>query len=386
MRIAIVNDDHLVDADWQQLCSALAAHGHQVTAYLRRRDQHSPEVLTGGDLRIVSVCAGPAEPTPTAAVLPFVGDWAAELVRLWSAEPPDIVHAYGWLGGLAAQLAARRQRLPTVQTFHGLASMERQQAANTERSRLEPLLIRDATWVTGGSSDEVDELARVRHSRSHLSILSTGVDVARFAPVGPALARTELHRVLCLEPNPLSDNGLDKTIRVLPKLSGTELMLAETGGSDPRYDEARDELRQLAAGLGVGDRVNFMGSVDADALPPLLRSADVVACTPRLAPRATTALQAMASAVAVVAESVGAMTDIVVNSVTGLLVAPNRPDELVNALKTLQEQSFRRQGMGATGRLRAESRYSWDRIALDALHIYEQMGSLQQAVQVANAG
>lgn len=386
MRIAIVNDDHLADADWPQMCAALVAHGHQVTAYIRRRDRHSPEVLTDGDFRVVAVCADPAAPAPLPEVLPFVGDWAAELVRLWSAEPPDIVHGYGWLGGLAAQLAARRTCLPTVQTFHGLASMERHRAATLERARLEPLLVRNATWVTGGSSDEVDELARVRRSRIRLSILSTGIDIARFSPVGPALDRTDLHRILCLEPNPLSDNGFGKAIRALSKLSGTELVIAETAGPDPRHDEARVELKQLAAQLGVGDRVNFIGSVEPDDLPPLLRSADVVACTPQLAPRATTVLQAMASAVAVVAESVGAMTDVVVNSVTGLLVAPNRPDELVSALKTLQEQSFRRQGMGATGRLRAESRFSWDRIALDALRIYEQIASLPQAAQVASAG
>ncbi len=59
----------------------------------------------------------------------------------------------------------------------------------SERERIEPLLARNATWVTGESSVGVDALARFRHGRARLSILSGGVDVERFSPVGPAAAR-----------------------------------------------------------------------------------------------------------------------------------------------------------------------------------------------------
>ncbi|SOJ57801.1 D-inositol 3-phosphate glycosyltransferase [Mycobacterium simulans] len=389
MRIAIVHDDDLTADDCQQLCAALAARGHDVTAYFRRQDRDGADVIAEDDFRHVAMCAGPAEALSAQEVLPFVGDCAAQLVRLWSADRPDIVHGYGWLGGLAAQLAARQQFLPTVQSFHGLASMLGTAGAlpvNAERARLVPLLARNATWVTGGSNDDIDALARLRHSRARISVLSTGVDVHRYSPVGPALARTDLHRVLCLEPNPLSCNGFDKAMRILGKLAGTELVYAESAAADHRHDKERGRLKHLAAELGVGDRARFLGSVMADELPALLRSADVVVCTPEQAPRATTALQAMASGVAVVATAVGALADTVVHSVTGLLVSPNNPSQLHGALKTLQEQSFRREGMGATGRLRAESRFTWDRVALDTMLIYEQARSFHQTRRVASAG
>ncbi|OOK75755.1 group 1 glycosyl transferase domain protein [Mycobacterium kansasii] len=31
-------------------------------------------------------------------MLPYLGDWAAELAAVWSSDPPDVVHALGWLG------------------------------------------------------------------------------------------------------------------------------------------------------------------------------------------------------------------------------------------------------------------------------------------------
>ncbi len=274
--------------------AALAAQHHTINAY-----RPHAEV--------------PAEPSAPTLVLPHLGAWADQLDRAWAANPPDVVHAFGWLGGLAAQLAARRHELPLVQSFHGLA----ESSIPGERVRLEPLLVRNANWVTGGSSAEVDALARLRRSRAQLSVLSSGVDVDRFAPADPSAADGPV-RILQVEPNALPQHGFDKVIRILPILPGVELVLAETDAGDPRHDRERTALNRLATGLGVQDRVRFAGSVAAEELPALVRSADVVVCAARHAPQATTALRAMASGVVVVATAVGALTDTVINGVTGL--------------------------------------------------------------------
>ncbi|BDB45460.1 MULTISPECIES: glycosyltransferase [Mycobacterium] len=354
MQIAIVcGDDETAvgggfgGSELAEFGAALAAQHHTINAY-----RPHAEV--------------PAEPSAPTLVLPHLGAWADQLDRAWAANPPDVVHAFGWLGGLAAQLAARRHELPLVQSFHGLA----ESSIPGERVRLEPLLVRNANWVTGGSSAEVDALARLRRSRAQLSVLSSGVDVDRFAPADPSAADGPV-RILQVEPNALPQHGFDKVIRILPILPGVELVLAETDAGDPRHDRERTALNRLATGLGVQDRVRFAGSVAAEELPALVRSADVVVCAARHAPQATTALRAMASGVVVVATAVGALTDTVINGVTGLLVSPAKPYELTAALKSLHGQRFQRQSMGAAGRARAISRFTWDRIALDALGVYQ---------------
>jgi glycosyltransferase involved in cell wall biosynthesis len=208
-----------------------------------------------------------------------------------------------------------------------------------------------------------------------LSVLTGGVDVERFSPVGPAVARTDLHRLLCLAPNPLPCNGFDIAIRALARVPDAELIVAETAATDHSHDEVRVELQQLATELGVADRVGFVGRVVGDDLPRLLRSADIVACTPREPPRATTVLQAMASGVAVVALPVGVLRDVVVNAVTGYVQSPSKPGELVDALRSLLTQRFLRESMGAAGRSRALSRFTWDRMAVESLTIYRQLTS-----------
>jgi glycosyltransferase involved in cell wall biosynthesis len=72
---------------------------------------------------------------------------------------------------------------------------------------------------------------------------------------------------------------------------------------------------------------------------------------------------------------VGVLTDAVVDAVTGVVVPQRTPAAVAIALRNLLAQSFQCESMGAAGRSRAVSRFTWDRIALDALNIYRQLGA-----------
>ncbi|ETZ29074.1 glycosyl transferases group 1 family protein [Mycobacterium intracellulare MIN_052511_1280] len=328
----------------------------------------------------MSVRVGPRAAASATDVLPYVGDWAAKLERVWSREQPDVVHAYGWLGGLAAQLAARRQRVPVVQTFLGLATASRAHAGNgSERRRIEPLLARSAAWATGESSADVDLLAQLRRSRARVSALTCGVDSERYTPAGPEIARDGLQRVLCIAPNPLQHNGFDIAISALYRVPGAELVIAETEATNTAHDDARAQLQYLAKEFGVADRVRFAGTIPGDEMPMWIRSADVMVCTPREPLRPSTALQAMASGVVVVAATVGALADVVLDDITGVVLPPENPVGLAAALRRLLAQRFQCESMGAAGRSRAQSRFAWERIALDALNVYQSLGAQGRA-------
>lgn len=376
MKIAIVSGDDVIGEDPEQLGAALTTRGHDATVCLRQNGRRRAKVASGG-YRCVSTPVGPRAAASPTDVLPYVGDWASKLERAWAKEQPDVVHAYGWLGGLAAQLAARRRSVPVVQTFLGLAATSRPMvsAQHSERQRIEPLLARSAAWATGESSSEVDVLAQLRRSRARVSALTCGVDSERYTPTGPEIARGKLQRILCVAPNPLQHNGFDIAISALYRVPGAELIIAETDTTNTVHDDARAQLQYLAKEFGVADRVHFAGTIPGGDLPMWIRSADVMVCTPRHPPRPTTVLQAMASGVVVVAATVGALTDVVLDDITGIVLPPENPVGLAAALRRLLAQRFQCESMGAAGRSRAQSRFAWERIALDALNVYQSLGA-----------
>ena len=95
------------------------------------------------------------------------------------------------------------------------------------------------------------------------------------------------------------------------------------------------------------------GRVDREAMPALLRSADVVVCVPWYEPFGIVPLEAMACGVPVVATAVGGQIDSVVHGVTGVHVPPRDPAALAVALRRLLADGARRAQLGRDGRIRA---------------------------------
>jgi D-inositol-3-phosphate glycosyltransferase len=362
-----------------ELSAALARRAHEVTVYTRRDDPGLPErVMTPQGYTVVHVPAGPARRLPKDELLVHMGPFAQFLDRQWGADRPDVVHAHFWMSGIATQLAARHLDLPAVQTFHALGVVKRRHQGSLdtspeERLKLEAMVARTATWVAATCTDEVFELMRLGRARNRISVVPCGVDLDLFTPDGPRAERRARFRIVSVG-RFVPRKGFDVVIRALPAIPDAELVLV--GGPD-RAEVAADpearRLRELAERLGVGDRLVFRGAVARADMPALLRSADVVACTPWYEPFGIVPLEAMACGVPVVAAAVGGMLDTVVHDVTGRLVHPQRPVEVAEAVNLLLHDEFLRQSLGAAGRDRARARYSWDRVAADTLRIYDRL-------------
>lgn len=74
------------------------------------------------------------------------------------------------------------------------------------------------------------------------------------------------------------------------------------------------------------------------------------------------AVEAMMAGVAVCAADCGGLRDIVVQGETGLLFSRGDVDSLVTCLNRLLDDDSLRRGMGESGRCRALSLYTWDRV------------------------
>jgi glycosyltransferase involved in cell wall biosynthesis len=400
MRIAMVSEHASplaalggVDAGGQNvhvaaLSEALSALGHDVVVYTRRDDPGLPErVRAEQGYEVVHVPAGPARAVPKDELLPHMGEFARFLEQRWQEERPDVVHAHFWMSGLASVLAARKVGVPVVQTYHALGTVKRrhQGADDTspaERIGIERMIGREVDRIAATCDDEVTELLRMGVPRSRISVVPCGVDPTRFRPEGPTARRRYPHRVVSVG-RLVPRKGFQDLITAMRSLPDTELVIAGGPvdvGSDP---EAR-RLAEHADRLGVRARLRLAGQVSRDAMPALLRSADVVACVPWYEPFGIVPLEAMACGVPVVASAVGGLIDTVVDGVTGVLVPPRDPSALARALHALLADEARREAYGLAGLDRVEVRYTWSRVAEDTERIYERV-TVGQAVAVGGA-
>ena len=388
MRIAMVSEHASplaavggVDAGGQNvhvesLARALARAGHDVTVHTRRDSADLPaQVRTAEGVLVEHLDAGPPEPLPKDQLLPYVGEMGALLAAKFAADPPDVVHAHFWMSGLASLAATRDLAVPVVQTFHALGATKRrfQGQADTSppmRVRMERALARDVDQVVATCTDEVAELLRMGAVRSRITVVPSGVDVEQFRPDGPVAEKGDRRRVLSIG-RLVPRKGFDTVVRALAAVPDTELVIAGGPAADDlATDEEAGRLLRLAERVGVADRVRLIGAVPRPDVPALLRSADLVVCTPWYEPFGIVPLEAMACGVPVVASAVGGFLDTVVDGATGMLVPPRRPDRLAAAMRKLLLEPFWREAYGTAGVDRARSRYSWDRIAESTLAVY----------------
>ena len=103
----------------------------------------------------------------------------------------------------------------------------------------------------------------------------------------------------------------------------------------------------------------------------MFRSADAVVCTPWYEPFGIVPLEAMACGVPVVAAAVGGLRDTVVDHGTGLHVPPRDPEAIASALAMLLRNRSLRAELGNAGKVRARTRYSWDRVAAETEKAYQ---------------
>lgn len=351
-----------------RLSTALAAGGHDVTVY----------TPSGGDDRVITAQGYQVVPLPVKSTGSGsgLGVFTEHLERAWRGDRPDLVHAPSWLSGMAAQSAARAQRIPVVQSFTGLAVVPRgivglADSDVAERAKLERLLARRADWVAANNTEEMFKLLGMGCVRSRISVVPCGVDVEVFNPAGPVAERgATTYRIVSVATS-TGRFDVDTAVRALAALTDTELVFAvDTATATAEVTEEVTRLKAAAADAGVADRVTVVDVGTAAELAALLRSADVSACLATAEPSGAAALMAMGCGVPVLATSVGALTDIVVDEVTGRMIPAGDVASFTEVARRLLHEPFAGRGMGAAGRDRARSRYSWDRVAADAARAY----------------
>jgi D-inositol-3-phosphate glycosyltransferase len=374
------------------LAVGLAELGAEVVVHTRRDDPALDRRVRFAEGVVVDhVDAGPPAPIDKDEMLPYMGDFADDLVRQWRRSRPDVAHAHFWMSGLATTAAADRLDVPVALTFHARGAEKRahQGAADASpdiRIDAEDWLAKSVDRVIATTSAECRTLTRAGVDPRRVSVVPCGVDLAAFGPDGPQWpTRTRPYRVVCVS-RLVPRKGLADVIEAVAELPHVELLIA--GGPPAGLVDEDPYARRLQALIddsASGDRIHLLGAVDRDRIPSLLRSADLVVCTPWYEPFGIVAVEAMACGVPVIASAVGGLAETVVDGVTGVLVPPRRPQSIRAAISALLAQRTRRAGMGRAALARA-STYGWDEIAARTLRLLEGLAAADHPRRRAGFG
>lgn len=228
--------------------------------------------------------------------------------------------------------------------------------------RAEVAALQSARWISTTSQWMERQLEAVVTEGTRIVSVGSGVP-AEFTAVG----RRESDYLLYYGRLDIYQKGLDTLLAAFAILRAEhpELNLVIAGrGKDA------SRLFRLVDEMGLREAVEVRLRPDRAAVLELMSGAVTLVMPSRLEGLPMVPAEAMAAGVPVIATEVGAVPEIVVTGVTGLLVPPDDPLALVDAMRRIALDRQLRDRMSSESRRSAE-RFSWDRVARTHLEFLE---------------
>jgi len=282
----------------------------------------------------------------------------------------DLLHVNSYVPGNYARLAAILMQVPIIiDHWHGFSRFSRKRrficrvlGRFTDLSLAVSREVRDYLVAQGGLDP-----AKVK-------VVANGVDVAAIAAARPG---TKVRRELGLpEGVPVIGlvgrldhwgKGHRELFEALAALQERHPVGALIVGGGRRMDE----VRQMAAGLGLAGAVHFLG--ERPDVPDLLNAMDIFVLPSYSEGLSLALLEAMAAGKPVVATAVGGTPEAVTEGDTGLLIPPRDAGALAGALERLLTDPALARHLGANARAHVREHYSLDRLGREINEIYGEL-------------
>jgi phosphatidylinositol alpha-mannosyltransferase len=341
-----------------QLYRKLRARGHDVRILSAR---HGLQRASEGDVvRIGTGISVPANGSMGTLTIAF--RWQRDIRAVLDAEKFDLLHFHEPFVPFMSVMTLRESHSVNVATFHAYSGFSPGYQAGARMLR--PVVsekLHGRIAVSAAARHFAD-----RYLPGDFKVIPNGVDLARYDGAVP-VARWQDGT-----PNVLFVGRLEprkgllpllKAIRILRK-SGTDCRLLVVG-SGPLEREARRYVmtRRLA-------EVEFLGRVSDAEKTQLFRTADVFV-SPATGQESfgIVLLEAMAAGAPIVCSDIHGYKGVVKRGEQALLVPPDEPRPLADAIGLLLADPELRARMGASGRQRVVE-FSWDNVAAKVEQYY----------------
>lgn len=377
-----------------EIAMHLARMGYEIDIFTRRDAAHLPDVvICSPQVRVIHVCAGPSTRMAKEALLPFMDEFAAEVIRFMrnSSKVYDLVHANFFMSGYVAIAIKQALHIPFVVTFHALGKVRRQHQGSQdrfppERCQIEKEVMEEAEAIIAECpQDKTDLITLYEVDARKITVIPCGVNPAEFHPVPKreACARIGVkpqERIVLQLGRWVPRKGIETAIRgfsELLRMHRTKARLLIVGGDspspDPQLTPEFKRLQIIANECGITDSVTFVGARPRCELKYYYSAADAFISTPWYEPFGITPIEAMACGTPVIGSSVGGIKHTVVEGKTGFLIPP-RDHTLVGAkLARLFNDGELSERMSGNCVARVIEHFTWEKVSAGIATLYKRV-------------
>jgi glycosyltransferase involved in cell wall biosynthesis len=285
------------------------------------------------------------------------GDVLRQLNALFRQYRPTVVHTHIIGLNYAYPLMLRYRTPARVHTVHSLAHREQGVRVGAWVRQL-AFRYRLGGVVPVAVADEVRASIQQLYGYPDPRLIPNGIPTDEYAP--DPHTRAQWRQAHGIEPHA---TVLTHVGRFAPPKNHALLIeaFAQVRSDAPLYlllvggGELENAVREQVAGLGLQERVRFLG-VRAD-VADILRASDVFVLSSRVEGNPMSVMEAMAAGLPVVSTAVGGVPELVREGVTGLLVPSEDAGALAQAMQALVDDPVRRQAMGAAARQHAVAHF-----------------------------
>jgi glycosyltransferase involved in cell wall biosynthesis len=290
-------------------------------------------------------------------------------------------------------LLARLFGIPSIKEVNGILSDESRVAGRGDRislwfmDKIERFNIRRADKIITVTL-RLKELLQSDYGikSERITVIRNGANTDLFKPMDVARARDKLnlsqnHNYVCFTGHLIEWQGLKYLIRSVPQIlkqcPETRLLIVGDG-------PMKGELIEDAEKVGVSDKVTFTGPVPYLEVPIYINASDVCVIPSeknmrhdRCGGSPLKVNEYMACGKPLVASRLSGL-EVIEDSTLGILVKPNDPAELAEAIVKLINAPELRQQMGENGRRYIVDNHSWESVARQVDNVSQSVLSIER--------
>ncbi|NQT72679.1 MAG: glycosyltransferase family 4 protein [Chloroflexi bacterium] len=350
------------------LCKGLVQRNHTVFV-MAVRTCPSPLKETDGGLtirRIRGIDLTPRLGLQQTASIPVMYSIARAIHEF----KPDIIHAHNLFFRTTEATALLKPfiKVPLVTTLH-LGKLESEgrifsTLVKIYESTMGNLIVRRSDHVIAVSNAVADHARSISHASTPVTVIPNGVDSHVFRPPrnGKPIGKTVL-----FVGRLISNKGPETLIKAIPwvllRHPDTKFVFV---GDGPLLDRLKTKVDQM----DILHAVSFLGT--RHDVPDQMRHATLFVRPSFTEGMPLTVLEAMASALPVIATPVGGTPELLKDSTCGHLVPVGDSSALANAIVYMLDNRFAAIEMGNRGRELVQDGYSWEFIVEQTERVYQE--------------